>query len=194
MIAQIGPLVQGGRPIRLVGSHLIGGLLGGLSMGALVGFVGMILHLMVIWPPELSAGLLSVVLLLVAARDASLLPLPRIGLVRQTPGAWKCSFGPAFGILAWGFDLGCGLTTRLTTYALLVLPIFAVLSGDMAMVIVAFGVFGAARAATVIAVGLAADVASPEASHELGARQGVLLRLAAAGSVAAASALLITWT
>src|SRR6266545_2491216 len=129
MIAQIGPLVRAGERYRVAVGHVVGGVAGGFTAGVVVGLVSVLLHV-VTWPPVALPIVLAIVLLLAACADAGFLRLPYFGTTRQTTSTWRCAFGPPLGVLAWGFDLGMALTTRMTSYTMLALPAYALLSGD----------------------------------------------------------------
>ena len=55
------------------------------------------------------------------------------------------------GIFAWGFDLGLGVTTRIPYQTTLVVPLAALLCGDLATAVAITTVYGAARALAVVA-------------------------------------------
>jgi hypothetical protein len=71
--------------------------------------------------------------------------------VRPTPGSWPCSLGHYPGVFAWGYDLGLGVTTRIPYQSTLVVPLAALLSGDLATAVAITTVYGAARALAVVA-------------------------------------------
>jgi hypothetical protein len=190
MIAQIGPLVQAGARYRLGLSHITGGLLGGLTIGVLAGFTASLLSVLVVWPSSIIVGALVVALGVSAAADTSWIRLPRFSVKRQTPGAWRCSFGVTFGVFAWGFDLGLGFSTRLTSYAMFVLPIYAALSAQFAATVTAFTTFGVARACTTVALAVRHGKQAPQAASCLGDEQRLLLRLGSVASLASIATLL----
>jgi hypothetical protein len=55
------------------------------------------------------------------------------------------------GIFGWGVDLGLGITTRIPYQSLLVLPLAALLSGDLATSVAITAVYGVSRALAVVA-------------------------------------------
>jgi hypothetical protein len=55
------------------------------------------------------------------------------------------------GIFSWGFDLGVGVSTRIPYQSLLVLPLAAALSGNLPTAVAIMAVYGASRAAAVVA-------------------------------------------
>src|SRR4029453_14581722 len=122
MVGQIGPLVQAGRKKTALALHVLGGILGGLTIGVLLGFAG--------------------VLLRAAIGDA----LDTVFLV-VVPGALVYTASVALtllpGVLAWGFDPGLGVTTRIPYQSLLVIPLSAFLVGDMASAVAITTAYGA---------------------------------------------------
>jgi hypothetical protein len=152
MVGQIGPLVQVGRKKTALGLHVLGGVLGGLTIGVLLGFAGVLLRSAI--GDSLDTVFVIVVpaaLVYAASVDLDLLPVRPITWVRQTPGDWPCSMGHYAGIFAWGFDLGLGVTTRIPYQSLLVVPLSAFLVGDMAGAVAITTAYGAARALAVVA-------------------------------------------
>ena len=65
------------------------------------------------------------------------------------PGSWPCSMGHYPGIFGWGFDLGLGVTTRIPYQSTLVVPLAALLCGDLATAVAITTDYGAARALAV---------------------------------------------
>jgi hypothetical protein len=152
MVGQIGPLVQAGRRRTALALHLVGGAAGGALIGVLLGFAGLLLL------AALGDALDTVFTVAVptalayaASVDLGLLPVRQLTWERQTPGSWPCSLGHYPGIFAWGFDLGLGLTTRIPYQSLLVLPVAAVLAGNLGAAVGIMTVYGASRALAVVA-------------------------------------------
>ena len=152
MVGQIGPQVLVGRKKTALAFHILGGIAGGATIGVLLGFFGLLLRAGI--GDTLDTVFLIVVpaaLLYTAAVDLGLLPMPHMTWVRQTPGSWPCAMGQYPGIFGWGFDLGLGVTTRIPYQSLLVVPLAAVLAGDLATAVAITTVYGAARALAVAA-------------------------------------------
>src|SRR6476661_3485610 len=127
MVGQIGPLVQVGRKNTALALHVLGGIAGGLAIGVVLGFLGVVLRAAI--GDALDTVFVVVVpaaLIYAASVDLGLLPVRPITWVRQTPGDWPCSMGHYPGIFAWGFDLGLGVTTRIPYQSLLVVPLAVV--------------------------------------------------------------------
>ena len=159
MVGQIGPLVQVGRRRTALALHVVGSIAGGEAIGVLLGFVGLLLRA-VLGDTLDTVFLVGVPASLVyaASGDLGLLPVPQITSERQTPSSWPCSLGHYPGIFAWGFDLGLGISTRIPYQSLLVVPLAALLVGDLGKAVAITAAYGAARAlAVVIAVSTAGD-------------------------------------
>ena len=122
MVGQIGPLVQVGRKNTALALHVLGGILGGLTIGVLLGFAGVLLRSAI--GDVLDTVFVVVVpaaLIYAASVDLGLLPVRPITWTRQTPGGW------------------------------LVVPLAAFLVGDMASAVAITTAYGAARALAVVA-------------------------------------------
>jgi hypothetical protein len=152
MVGQIGPLVQVGRKNVALALHVAGGLAGGVVIGAVLGFAGLLLRAAI--GDTLDTVFVVAVtgaLVYAAGVDLGFLRVAPLTWERQTPGSWPCSMGHYPGIFGWGFDLGLGITTRIPYQSLLVLPLAAFLSGDLATAVAITGVYGASRAIAVVA-------------------------------------------
>src|SRR6185503_20323585 len=129
----------------------------GVAIGVVLGFAGLLLRAAI--GESLDTVFLVVVpaaLLYAAAVDLGVLNVRPLTWERQTPGDWPCSLGHYPGIFAWGFDLGLGITTRIPYQTLLVLPLAALLSGNLGAAVAIMATYGFARAlAVVIAVSAA---------------------------------------
>jgi hypothetical protein len=152
MVGQIGPLVQVGKRRTALALHVLGGALGGVTIGVVLGFAGLVLR--AVLGDTLDTVFVIIVplaLLYAASVDIGVLRVRPITSERQTPGAWPCALGNYPGIFGWGFDLGLAVTTRIPYQTLLVLPLAAVLSGNLATAVAIMGVYGTARALAVVA-------------------------------------------
>jgi hypothetical protein len=152
MVGQIGPLVQVGKKKTALALHVVGGLAGGAALGVLLGFGGLLLRAAL--GDALNTLFVVVVtaaLVYASAVDLGVLRVRPLTWERQTPGSWPCSMGHYPGILAWGFDLGVGITTRIPYQSLLVLPVGALFAGDLATAVAITAVYGASRALAVVA-------------------------------------------
>jgi len=152
MVGQIGPLVQVGRRRTALALHILGGLAGGATIGVVLGFAGLLLRAALGDALDtVFAIVVPLALLFTASIDLGILHKPNLTRERQTPGSWPCSLGHYPGIFGWGFDLGLGVTTRIPYQSLLVLPLAAVLAGDLTAAVAIMAAYGASRAAAVVA-------------------------------------------
>ena len=193
MVGQIGPLVQVGRKKTALALHVLGGVLGGLSIGIVLGFCGVLLRAAI--GDTLDTIFVVVVpaaLIYAASVDLGLLPVPALTWVRQTPGDWPCSMGHYPGIFGWGFDLGLGITTRIPYQTLLVVPLSAFLVGDMATAIAITTAYGAARALAVVAAVLSAEDDFPAVCDAISDRVLTLKKLVGATALVIAALIVIS--
>lgn len=192
MVAQIGPLVQVGRRRTALAIHVLGGVVGGALAGVLLGFLGLLLR------AALGDTLDTVFLIVVpaalayaAAVDLGILPVPQITSERQTPSSWPCSLGHYPGIFAWGVDLGLGVTTRIPYQSLLVLPLAALLSGNLAASVAIMAAYGFARALAVVVTVEAARGDFTGACDAIQARVVSLKRVVGAAALVFAAVIVI---
>ena len=159
MVGQIGPLVQVGRRRTALGLHVLGGVAGGATIGVLLGFAGLLLRAALGGTLDtLFVVAVPAALVYTASVDLGLLRVGQLTSERQTPSSWPCSLGHYPGIFAWAFDLGLGISTRIPYQSLLVVPLAALLVGDLAKAVAITAAYGAARAlAVMVAVSTAGD-------------------------------------
>jgi hypothetical protein len=195
MIGQISPLVKVGTiSMPRLAMHVAGGALGGLVSGLLLGFVGQAL-VFVLGPQPISAaaGLAPLVLMVLGASDLGLGALPRPTGSRQTPGYWSCSFGPSWGLFAWGVDLGNGLTTKVPHQVLLGLMVIATLSGHLLVAVMVMSAYGLARACAIamaVLTSRATDVG--EISSRINVRELTINNIVGASALALGVTMAIT--
>jgi hypothetical protein len=151
MIGQIGPLVQVGKKKSLLAMHVLGGALGGSTMGIVLAFVGALAFLGHV-PVAIVVASIAVAALVCALSDLGLIRTIETPIKRPTPRWFTCAFGVKYGIFAWGFDLGLTITSRAPYLVVLVLPLAAILSGNVVAGLALMGLYGAARAGAVAAV------------------------------------------
>jgi hypothetical protein len=193
MVGQIGPLVQVGRKNVALALHVAGGIVGGLTIGVLLGFAGVLLRSAI--GDTLDTIFIVVVpaaLVYAAAVDLGLLRVRPITWTRQTPGHWPCSMGHYPGIFAWGFDLGLGITTRIPYQSLLVVPLSAFLVGDMATAVAITTAYGAARALAVVAAVSSAEDDFPAVCDAIQGRVLTLKKLVGATALVIAALIVIS--
>jgi hypothetical protein len=192
MVGQIGPLVQVGRRRTALALHVLGGATGGALIGILLGFGGLVLRaalgdtLDTVFAVAVPAALLYA-----ASVDLGLLPVSPVTAERQTPGSWPCSLGHYPGIFGWGFDLGLGLTTRIPYQSLLVLPLAALLSGNLPEAVAITTVYGASRALAVVAAISAGGDDFPAACNAIQTRVVSLKSLVGVAALALAVMIVI---
>ncbi len=193
MVAQIGPLVQVGRRRTALALHVLGGVAGGATIGVLLGFGGLLLRAAL--GDTLDTVFLVAVpaaLVYTASVDLGVLRVPQITSERQTPSSWPCSLGHYPGIFAWGFDLGLGISTRIPYQSLLVVPLAALLAGDLGKAVAITAAYGAARAlAVVVAVSAAGDDFAA-ACNAIQTRLFSLKRAVGAGALVLAAVIVIS--
>lgn len=152
MIGQIGPSVRAGNITSLI-LNAVGSVAGGVCSGVVLCLIGLVaIGLAGTASPRERAILVSAVLGAGALVDMGIHSRPRLGPSRQTPVGWACSLGREGAALAWGFDLGLAVTTRLPFFSLVGVCAFAVLSGSTLLSVLALGAYGAGRAASTVAV------------------------------------------
>jgi hypothetical protein len=192
MVGQIGPLVQVGGKKTALALHVVGGILGGLTIGVLLGFAGMLLR-SAIGDALDTVFVIVVPAALVYAASVDLgAPMRQLTWVRQTPGDWPCSMGHYPGIFAWGFDLGLGVTTRIPYQSLLVVPLSAFLVGDMASAVAITTAYGAARALAVVAAVTSANDDFPAVCDAIQDRVLTLKKLVGATALVIAALIVIS--
>ncbi len=190
MVGQIGPLVKVGKPYRISASHMAGAVVGGLTLGTLLGAAGTMLQAIARPPQTLAAIVVVLILLGSAANDAALIQLPRLGPARQTPQSWICSYGRTGGVFAWGFDLGLVFTTRLTSWGVFALVAYTILHGSIVSGGFIFGTYATVRALAAVVVAERSDYDVGGTCTRLSESQQARLRVAAIASAAAAGSIL----
>jgi hypothetical protein len=150
------PLVQGGhKPSRYWAAplaHTLGCVVAGAGLGAILGLVG---H-GALGARGVTGGAIVVagVGVTLGLGELGLLKLPVMQAPRQTVKQWRELLGPVGAPLAWGLDLGSGLTTYVPYTAYWLLPLAAVARGDVQYGALVLAMFGLARALTVAVASL----------------------------------------
>ena len=192
MVGQIGPLVQVGRRRTALALHLLGGATGGALIGLVLGFAGLLLRAALGDTVDaVFAVAVPAALAYAASVDLGLLPIRQLTWERQTPGSWPCSLGHYPGIFAWGLDLGLGLTTRIPYQSLLVLPLAALLAGNLAAAVAITTVYGVSRAFAVVAAVSAGGDDFPATCDVIQKRVFSLKSLVGAAALLLAAAIVI---
>ncbi len=184
MLASIHPLGEQGRRQRwgvTVSAFVIGTVTGAALVGAALGLVGSELGLPG-RPSPLATGLLILALaVLGAGLDLRVggLSVPTVG--RQVNEQWLGLYrGWVYGA-SFGFQLGLGVVTVVSTFTVYLALVLAALTGSLLGGLAGGATFGLVRGATVLA---AADVREPQQLHRLHRRlqawDGATRRLAVA--------------
>jgi hypothetical protein len=168
MLGSITPLGERGRNSRwslTVGAFVAGSVAGGLGIGAVAGSVGRL------GLPDMGGGfgpaLLAGLIAIGVAFDARLMGLRLPTVRRQVNEEWLGRYrGWVYGV-GFGFQLGLGVVTIVTTAAVYVAFAAAVLSRSALIGAVIGGTFGLSRAGTILA---AAPVHHPHGLLRLDAR------------------------
>lgn len=180
MLTSISPLGEQARGQRYgvtVAAHLLGGLLGGASTGVVLGGLGALLDLP-LWPA-------AVVLAIAAAAD---LRGVRLG-TRQVDEDWLGRYrGWVYGG-GYGFQLGLGVVTVVTSAATPALLALLVLTGSPLLGALLGATFGLVRGLPLLAL---RRVDSPDALRRAAARLQRLARPAARTTVLALAAAAVT--
>src|SRR6516162_462664 len=155
MLASINPLGERARRTRFgrtMGWYLVASTLGGALIGAAAGAIGMGLHA-VVNPSDLAVGVAVVVVCLVGlAFDVPLggLRLPTVH--RQVNENWLARYrGWVYGS-GFGFQLGLGVATIVTSATVYVALLLALLTGSWIGGAVVGATFGLVRASPLLAM------------------------------------------
>jgi hypothetical protein len=191
MISQIGPLVQAGeKNQRILGAHILGGAIGGLAAGVVVGLAATLLGVVLrTGPTRVELIALSACLAVAGLIDLRLLA-PRQVIKRQTPRGWTCSLGPTPGVLAWGVDLGLGLTTRLPAMTFLALPLSCLVLRSFPLSLAVMGTYGVVRAVGIVGVIAVARPKLPMVCQGLAVRASLIRGTVGVAAIAASLLLL----
>lgn len=132
--------------------HTAGAVLSASVLGLVLGSFGLLLQVERWGPP---IGLASaIIFLLCALRDIDRVRWPFLSLRRQTPAWCLCAFGPRWGALAWGIDLGQGWTTLSAVAGYSGLILWTVLNANPGVGSLILGCYGLGRALPVLVAGL----------------------------------------
>ena len=171
MMGSITPLGQRARGSRFwptATAYIVASSLAGASVGMALGLVGLPLAHVIPSPARIAILAVATLLGLVADLGIGGLRLPTVH--RQVNEEWMLRYrGPVYGT-AFGFQLGLGVVTIVTTSAIYATLLAELLVGDLLAATLIGLVFGAARALPILAV---AGVREP---RQLGRVQVVLTR------------------
>jgi len=149
MLSSIHPLGERGKGNRFgltASAFVVGATLGGLATGALVGLVG--LAVTVVVGPTAALAIVVVVALAGAAFERTGRPLPSVP--RQVDEDWLHEYrGWVYGS-GFGFQLGAGVLTYITTAAVYVALAATLLVGHLAGSLAIMGTFGLVRGLSIL--------------------------------------------
>ncbi|MGI8682086.1 MAG: hypothetical protein ACR2JO_08145 [Mycobacteriales bacterium] len=165
MLASITPLGERGRHRRwgpTVAAYVVGSLVGGALLGTLLGAIGQLLphrHPL----PLLAAFAVACVLGLVLDARVGGLALPSVS--RQVDESWLGRYrGWVYG-LGFGFQLGLGVVTIVTTSSVYLTFMLALLGGSAVIGGLLGAVFGGVRSLPLVAMRAVAGPAQLRAVH-----------------------------
>lgn len=158
MVGTIVPVVYREKPMRhwlaAVSLYVIGGVLGGTGLGAMLGFLGdQVLGTSRAYGPLLPLGVIGAIASLYALHELRLWHLPYPQNQKQVPSGWRYQFHPYWVALAYGIGLGTGVITYITTASVYVVLFGAFLSGDPLIGAGLLGGFGLTRTIYLVIVG-----------------------------------------
>lgn len=201
MLASINPLGERARGNRwwvTTGFYVVGSTLGGMAalgavsaLGRLVGWLGGARSLYALGGQGLAPATVAVACLVAAALEARVIP----SLRRQVNEDWLAGYrGWVYGS-GFGFQLGVGLATTVTTAAVYLMFILAFLGGSPTEGMWAGAAFGALRAVPVVGMWGADTPAKIRSVHaNMAAGSSIARRLAiGALTVAALVSPLAVW-
>jgi hypothetical protein len=155
MLASINPLGERARNQRwgvTYAWYLLGSVAGGATVGAAAGLVGAGLHRLVQPPPAVVAALVVAACVAALAVDLHVARLAAPTVRRQVNENWLGRYrGWVYG-LGFGYQLGLGVVTIVTTASVHLTIVLAVLTGSVRGGLVVGAAFGLARALPLLAV------------------------------------------
>ncbi|MFQ5948343.1 MAG: hypothetical protein ACE5KX_05745 [Acidimicrobiia bacterium] len=184
MLASIHPLGERARHNRwgiTATAYLAGSVAGGAALGTMLGLLGEALSGLAEPDRALTAVLIGGVCVVGAAFDLRLGSLRLPTLRRQVNEDWLNQYrGWVYGV-GFGFQLGLGVVTIVSSAAIYVTFILAFLSASTAAGLVVGTAFGLARAAVIFTVAVVRDPGDLRAVHRRFQRWGPLAHRAAVG-------------
>jgi len=168
-----------------VGAFIVGAVAGGIMLGVLAGGVGGVGHMLIPWSPRnafvAAIGVVGLATVGDLLRGSRALPWPQ----RQVNEDWLTTYrGWVYGA-GFGFQLGGGLFTYITTLAVLATIAVAVLSASVLVGAVIGAAFGLFRGLAVLTTSRVSDPLALRSFHAGMARLAQPVRfLALAAQVA----------
>lgn len=197
MLSSIHPLGERTRNNRwgiTATAFAIGAVAGGAVTGAIAGLVGLALSGFVAWSSSQALLIIAVVAIAAAIGDLTLRGRPLPLLRRQVNEEWIGRYrGWVYGV-GFGFQLGLGVVTYVTTYAVPAMLVAASLTADPALGAAIGATFGLFRGLAILATRSIDDSAGLGSFHARMARIAVPVRRASAGAEAAIGAIAVLLT
>ncbi len=160
MLASINPLGERARRTRwgrTVVWYTLGSTAGGLTLGAASGLLGAALRWLASPTPQVVGGVVVGACAVGLVLDLGIGSIGVPSRRRQVNEDWLGLYrGWVYGT-GFGFQLGAGLATTVTTSAVYVMVVLAALSGSMGRALLIGAVFGFVRAVPIVAVRRADD-------------------------------------
>lgn len=126
--------------------YLVGSVVGGVFVGALLGLLGALLIQPLQAYQDLFSFALGLFAIAYALHEMRLLSLPHPQRQRQVPDHWRYKFHPFVTAGLFGLLLGAGFFTFIPTGTYYVLGLATTLYGSPVTGVFIFAIFGAARA------------------------------------------------
>lgn len=149
MVGTMLPIGYGERGQGRVSWSLIaygaGSASGAMVVGLMFGGIGLLVSSLTGDLPTLALVATGGVAVLYGLNDASLLRLPRPQFRRQVPSSWSRRYSPRAAGFLYGAGLGVGVATRIPVASFLLLPVWTLLEGDVAVAAFVFVCFGIGR-------------------------------------------------
>lgn len=170
------------------GLYVGASLLGGLLLGAVGSFIGLLLQAWS-WAP---AMLLVALLLILGLADLTGLSAKRYSHARQVPLSWKHKFPPVVSAPLYGLTLGSGVFTSVYYWNFFALLLLILVTGEVALGLLGGIGFGVGRAAPVVLAALSMKEVGPRQSPDttfdwVNAHKHFVRFLAASASLACAA-------
>lgn len=187
MLSSIHPLGERTRNNRwgvTTAAFIIGAVAGGAATGAVAGVIGRVMSSAVTWSSSQALAIIGVAAIAAAIGDLSLRGRPLPLLHRQVNEEWIGRYrGWVYG-MGFGFQLGLGVVTYITTFAVPVTVVAASLTADPALGALIGATFGLFRGLAILATRSIEEPASLGSFHARMALLAAPVRGASAGAEA----------